>query len=75
MMTTSSNYLSKRPDYYSGSMSNLMLRSDGFKRIVKGLTYKRGSTTNIITSINTNPKSNHNGAYTSMGKRTVNKEY
>jgi len=33
-------------------MSNLMLRTDGFKKIVKGLTYKRGSTTNIA------PKSN-----------------
>lgn len=44
-----------------------MLRTDGFKKIVKGLTYKRGSTTNIA------PKSNHNGAYTSMGKRNVSK--
>jgi hypothetical protein len=65
MLANSSTSLSKRPEYTSNSMSNLMLRTDGFKKVVKGLTYKRGSTTNIAY------KSNHNGAYTSMGKRNI----
>jgi hypothetical protein len=67
MLANSSTSLSKRPEYISNSMSNLMLRTDGFKKVVKGLTYKRGSTTNITY------KPNHNGVYTSMGKRNISK--
>jgi hypothetical protein len=47
-------------------MSNIMLRTDGFKKVVKGLSYKRNSCNAI--------KSGHN-IHTSMGKRTPMKHY
>jgi len=47
-------------------MTKIFLRTDGFKKVVKGLSYKPSSCNNI--------KSNHN-VYTSMGKRSVMKEY
>ena len=44
-------------------MSNILFRTDGFKKVVKGLSYKKiPSTTNI--------KSGHN-IHTSMGKRST----
>lgn len=47
-------------------MSNILLKTDGFKKVTKGLTYKRSSCNNII--------SGHN-IHTSMGKRSVMKHY
>jgi hypothetical protein len=61
MITSSA--LSKKIDYQPiSSMSNLMLRTDGFKKVVKGLTYNKTSAVNIIR--------NGSHTYTSMGKRT-----
>jgi hypothetical protein len=48
-------------------MSNILMRTDGFKKVVKGLSYKRISSNNNI-------KSSHN-VHTSMGKRSVMKHY
>lgn len=42
-------------------MSNLLMRTDGFKKIVKGLSYKKPSGTTIIRS--------SQNVHTSMGKR------
>ena len=39
-----------------------MFRSDGFKKVVKGLSYKRNSTSNLI-------RSGSGGVYSSMGRR------
>jgi hypothetical protein len=47
-------------------MSNILLRTDGFKKVVKGLSYKRNSCNNIKSSQN---------IHTSMGKRSVMKHY
>lgn len=52
--------LSKK--YDSASLNNLFLRTDGFKNVFKGLTYK-----NSLSK----PMSNaHSGTYSSIGKRT-----
>jgi hypothetical protein len=52
--------LSKK--YDSNSLNNLFLRTDGFKNVFKGLTYK-----NSLTKASSNV---HSGTYTSIGKRT-----
>ena len=50
----------------SAAVNNILLRTDGFKNVFKGLTYK-----------NSAPKitNSHSGTYTSIGKRTPAKEY
>jgi hypothetical protein len=47
-------------------INTILLRTDGFKKVIKGLTYK-----------NPAPKiaNYHSGTYTSIGKRTPAKEY
>ena len=47
-------------------MSNILLRTDGFKKVVKGLSYNRNSTNNLRPSQN---------IHTSMGKRSVMRHY
>ena len=57
--------LSKK--YDSNSLNNLFLRTDGFKHVFKGLTYKHSASK---PNLNT-----HSGMYTSIGKRTPAREY
>ena len=52
--------LSKK--YENASLNNLFLRTDGFKNVFKGLTYKSPSGKPM--------SSGHSGTYTSIGKRT-----
>ncbi len=61
-MLLSSNSISRKLESPS-SVSNLMLRTDGFKKIVKGLSYKQSFTV----------KNNHIGSYSSLGKRVPSK--
>ena len=66
-MITSTCSFTKKPDFQSSSMSNILFRTDGFKKVVKGLSYKKiPSTTNI--------KSGHK-IHTSMGKRSTFQQY
>lgn len=51
---------------HGGSMSNILLRTDGFKKVVKGLSYKRNSSNNMRSSQN---------IHSSMGKRSVIRNY
>lgn len=46
----------------SASINTILLRTDGFKTVFKGLTYKH-------------THQPHSGTYTSLGKRTPAKEY
>lgn len=48
------------------SLNNLMQRTDGFKNVFRGLTYKQSLS---------RPTGTHGGTYTSIGKRTPAKEY
>lgn len=61
IVSSSVSSLSKKTD--NAAFNNLLLRTDGFKHVFKGLTYKHSM-----------PKSsqptNHAGTYTSIGKRT-----
>lgn len=50
----------------SAGMNTILLRTDGFKNVIKGLTYKNSAPK--ITNY-------HSGTYTSIGKRTPAKEY
>jgi len=47
-------------------MNTILLRTDGFKKVFKGLTYKNSSS-KIVNY--------HSGTYTSIGKRTPAKEH
>ncbi len=47
--------------------NNILLRTDGFKNVFRGLTYKH--------SVPKSPQGCHAGTYTSIGKRTPAKEY
>ncbi len=67
-MISSSSSFGKKIDIQPGSMSSILMRTDGFKKVVKGLSYKR------LSSNNNNLKSSHN-IHTSMGKRSVMKHY
>ncbi len=49
----------------SASINNILLRTDGFKNVFRGLTYKHSQPT----------LQTHGGTYTSLGKRTPAKEY
>ena len=63
MIVTSGNNSLKKMD--SATLNNILLRTDGFKNVFRGLTYKPNK-----------PCSNvHSGTYTSIGKRTPAKEY
>ena len=63
MIVTSGNSSLKKID--SATFNNILLRTDGFKNVFRGLTYKHS-----------HPTSNtHSGTYTSIGKRTPVKEY
>ena len=66
MITNSGSAFSKKIEFQAASMSNILLRTDGFKKVVKGLSYKRNSCKNL--------KSSHN-IHTSMGKRTPMRHY
>ena len=64
----------------SNQMSNLMLRSDGFKKVVKGLSYNnhsnnnnsniKRSTPNLFNNTPQNIIRSGQHLYTSTGKRT-----
>lgn len=63
MIVTSGNSSLKKLD--SATLNTIMLRTDGFKNVFRGLTYKSSKpSTNV-----------HSGTYTSIGKRTPAKEY
>lgn len=49
----------------SASINTILLRTDGFKNVFKGLTYKHNQQAHYP----------HSGTYTSLGKRTPAKEY
>lgn len=65
-MISSGSVFAKQLELHTGSMSNILLRTDGFKKVVKGLSYKRNSSTNTRSSQN---------FHTSMGKRSIPKQY
>lgn len=65
IVSSSAGLLSKKTD--NQTLSNILLRTDGFKNVFRGLTYKH--------STNKNTQASHAGTYTSIGKRTPAKEY
>ena len=63
MIVTSGNSSMKKLD--SVTLNNILLRTEGFKHVFRGLTYKPNKpATNL-----------HSGNHTSIGKRTPAKEY
>ena len=65
MIVTSGNSSLKKIDSGS-SFNNMLLRTDGFKHVLRGLAHKHA---------NTSSQGRHGGTYTSIGKRTPAKEY
>ena len=63
MIVTSGNSSLKKLD--SATLNNILLRTDGFKNVFRGLTYKPNKPSSNVNS----------GNYTSIGKRTPAKEY
>ncbi len=47
-------------------LNSLMLRTDGFKNVFRGLTYKQSTP---------KPAASHAGTYTSIGRRTPARDY
>lgn len=64
IVSSSAGLLSRKLD--GQGLNSLMLRTDGFKNIFRGLTYKQSAP---------KPAASHAGSYTSIGKRTPAKEY
>jgi hypothetical protein len=65
IVSSSVGLLTKKFD--NQNLNNLMLRTDGFKNVFRGLTYKH--------SMPKSSQGGHAGTYTSIGKRTPAKEY
>jgi hypothetical protein len=65
-MIVQSSSINKKPDYHSPSTANLMLRMDGFQKVVKCLSYKRNSCNMMVRS--------EKGSYSSMGKRPATRQ-
>ena len=63
MIVTSGNSSLKKMD--SATLNTILLRTDGFKNVFRGLTYKSSKPASTA----------HSGTYTSIGKRTPAKEY
>lgn len=63
IVNSSSGILGKKGD--SQSLTNLLLRTDGFKHVFRGLTYKSSLPKGSIGQ-----QQAHQGTYSSMGKRT-----
>jgi hypothetical protein len=64
IVSSSATLLAKK--FEGQSLNNLMLRTDGFKNVFRGLTYKQSMP---------KPTASHAGTYTSIGRRTPAKEY
>lgn len=64
IVSSSAGLLGKKME--SANLNNLMLRTDGFKNVFRGLTYKQSMP---------KPSPSHAGTYTSIGRRTPAKEY
>lgn len=60
IVSSSMACLTRKADPHN--FNNLLLRSDGFQHLYKGLTYKH--------NVNKNAQNTHVGTYTSLGKRT-----
>lgn len=65
MLVSSSAGLLGRKGEVQG-LNSLMLRTDGFKNVFRGLTYKQSAP---------KPAGSHAGTYTSIGKRTPARDY
>jgi hypothetical protein len=63
MIVTSGSTSLKKFD--NATLNSIMLRTDGFKNVFRGLTYKHS----------TPVSQSHSGTYTSIGKRCPSKEY
>lgn len=64
LVSSSAGLLGRKGDALG--LNSLMLRTDGFKNVFRGLTYKQSSS---------KPTVSHAGTYTSIGRRTPARDY